>query len=259
MPGIAPMAVITILLSALLWGGILYALAGRDTRYLWLILVTLPLSWLVNVAIKRPLGLIVGRWAGVAPAFVPESPIWYLVFLFMLAPVFEEAIKLAPLLIPRARALFLGDVRRRLYAGMALGIGFGLGEAIYLAYGVAKSPIYASTPWYQFTGYFGERIAVTLFHGLVTGVVVGGLAGTLKRGLLSYLTGVGLHVLGNAGVIPVQLGLTGPWIAQVGLGVALLVAAGVFEHARRRAHGGARSQREEIVYFCREKEADELR
>lgn len=252
MPGIYPMAVLTILGSALLWGGLLYALSGRQRRYLWLLLPGLPLSALVNLLVKAPLAVGVGRLAGIPPHVGLATPMWFIAFAFMLAPVFEEAIKIAPLLLPWVWA-FLGNPVDALWGGTALGIGFGLGEAAYLAWGVAQSPQYAGIPWYAFTGYAGERTAVCFVHGAITAVVVSGVQQGGWHALLGYLGGVALHALLNVGALLFQLGQISAEVTQLTLLAAIVLSAALWEWRRRQAlrGPGAPDRSEEVVYFRR--------
>jgi uncharacterized membrane protein YhfC len=253
MPGIYVMAVITLLVSAGLWGGLLYVLSGRTRCYLWLLLPGLPLSALVNLGVKRPLAVMVGQMAGIAPKLGLKTPWWFILFLFLLAPVFEEAVKLTPLLLPQIRRLLVSPAAA-LWGGMALGIGFGLGEAAYLSYGIAQSPEYASLPWYLFTGYFGERLLVCFVHGVMTAVVVTGLQHGKGRGVIGYLAAVGLHALANLGAVLFQLGLIPAWGAQLTLLVPVLLLVAIFERLRRDiARESSRLDlADEVVYFRRE-------
>src|SRR5439155_15052578 len=130
------------------------------------------------------------QWAGIPPRVTADTPLWFIAFAFLLAPVFEEAIKVTPLLLPWVRKLVKGP-DSALWVGLALGIGFGLGEAAYLAYAIAQSPQYASTPWYEFTGYLSERLLVCFLHGVLTAVVVLGLQRGKGWAVLGYLAAVG--------------------------------------------------------------------
>jgi len=253
MPGIYVMAIITLLASAGLWGGLMYVMSGRNRRYLWLLLPGLPLSALVNVWIKRPLMVGVGQAAGIPPNMGLQTPLWFILFTFTLAPVFEEAIKVLPLLLPWVRRLLSGPATA-LWVGMGLGISFGLGEAAFLAYGVAQQPAYAQLPWYVFTGYSSERLLVCFVHGVMTAVLVTGLQRSAGRGVVGYLAAAGLHALLNSGALLFQLGLISSWAAQLALVVSLIVLVVIFERLRRNAVRQAEATHppeEEVVYFRR--------
>ncbi len=247
MHGIWPMAALTLLVATLLGGGVLLALSQRR-RYLWLLLPGLPLSALVNLGVKRPLGILVGNALDIPPGLGLSTPVGFLIFLFLLAPVFEEAIKIAPLLVPALRRLVSGRLSG-LYVGLGLGLSFGLGEALFLAYGVAQSPQYADLPWYLFTGYAGERLTVTLAHGLLTALVGYGLARGWRGGGRGYLAAVGLHALLNSGAMLYQLGLIGAGLTQLSLLVALFLLVLAFERLRSRALKSSDAEEDEIVYY----------
>ena len=255
MAGIYVMAIITLLASAGLWGGLMYVMSGRNRRYLWLLLPGLPLSALVNVWIKRPLMIGVGQAAGIPPNMGLQTPLWFILFAFMLAPIFEEAIKVLPLLLPWVCRLLSGPAAA-LWVGMALGISFGLGEAAFLAYGVAQQPEYAGLPWYVFTGYLSERLLVCFLHGVMTAVLVTGLRRGAGRGVIGYLAAAGLHALLNVGALLFQFDLIPAWGAQLALLGSLILLAFVFERLRRGATRQAEAvhpPEDEVVYFRRER------
>ncbi len=102
MLGIYIMAIIAAALSAVLWGGMIYAFSGRRTRYLWLLLLGLPLSWSVNNYLKAPVALFIGQIVGIPPGLGAARPAWFTFVLFMLTPILEELIKVVPLLLPGA-------------------------------------------------------------------------------------------------------------------------------------------------------------
>jgi len=253
MPPIYIMAVITLAASAALWGGLIYAASGRDKRYLWLLLPGLPLSALANLLVKRPLIVTVGQVAGVEPSLGLATPLWFIIFLALVPPVTEEAIKTLPLVLPPLRRL-ANSRSGALWVGVTLGVSFGLGEAAFLAYGVAQSPQYAGYPWYAFTGYLGERLVVCFCHGVMTAVFVAGLRCGGWRALGGYLAAVGLHALLNLGAILAQLGVISLTVAGLGLVGPFVVLVFIFEWLRRRASRDpdAQERAAEVVYFRRD-------
>jgi hypothetical protein len=130
LPGIYVMGVITLVVSTLVWGAILWHYSGRNKRFLWLLLPALPLSWAVNALVKTPLTQWVGQATGVPLVMNPAAPLWFKIYVAFLAPVTEEAIKLLPLLFVLAIWPAFRDRRSTLYAGLALGQSFGLCEVI---------------------------------------------------------------------------------------------------------------------------------
>lgn len=248
MPPIYIMAAITLALGVLLYGSGLYALSGRQTRYLWLLPLGLPLSALANLVIKAPLARWVGQAAGIQPGQALATPLWFVLFLMLLPPVVEEAIKVLPLLLPPVRRMVDGRAGA-LWVGMALGIGLGLGEALSLAYGVAQAPQYAGYPWYAFTGYLWERLAVCFAHGVMAAVVVTGLWVGGRQAVRAYLSAVLWHLLLNLGAVLAQFGLLPPWMAGLSLVAVLVLLVWAFERMRRAAIEAGDG--DETVYYRR--------
>ena len=92
-------------------------MAGRWRRLVWLTLVGLPLSTVINLWVKRPLAVAVGDAAGVPSGQGLATPVWFLAFLFLPAPVLEETIKLLPLAVVALRRR-LAEPGAALWAGM---------------------------------------------------------------------------------------------------------------------------------------------
>ena len=129
MPGIYVMAVLTLLGNALLCVATLNHLTQSDRRYYWLLVAGLPLSMIVNRFIKTPVISSIAAWTGIPLRVGLDVPVWFIIAVWLNAPIFEEAIKLLPLILPASR-VFLGDASRSLWAGLALGMGFGLGFSL---------------------------------------------------------------------------------------------------------------------------------
>jgi uncharacterized membrane protein YhfC len=248
MPGIYVMAVLTLVLTAILGITTLGPSARSDRRYAGLILAGLPLSLIVNRFIKTPLVASLAAWTGISLKIGQEVPFWFMVLIWLNAPLFEEAIKLLPIVFPASRT-FLENRSRALWAGFGLGIGFGLGEAAYLAHGIAQSPIYNDLPWHVFTGFASERLIVTFGHAFLTSIAVLGFHDGRQRALGGYLTAVGLHALINLGPILLALKLISATVATVGSYISILVAFVVFQSNLRRAKIISGIAQEEIIYF----------
>lgn len=237
-------ALITAAVSGGLWIPLTRLMAGRYRHLVWLTLLALPFSALINLLVKRPVGMRVQMEPGGTP------PLWYLAFALFLAPITEEAIKLAPALIAPIRRQ-IPNARAALWAGLFLGIGFGLGEIGYLAWRLAGTPVVAGLPFWQFTGFLGERLYVTLGHGVMTAVAVMGLVRGPWRGLLGYGGAVVSHALLNLGALLVQFRFIPPLAAQVWgqitvVGVLLLFGA-LYLRSRESEPPSA-----ELVFFRRE-------
>jgi uncharacterized membrane protein YhfC len=225
-------------------------LTGSARRYTWLILVGLPLSFLVNRFIKTPIITSLATWTETPLRLAPDTPVWFVLAIWLNAPLFEEAIKVLPMTLPASR-VFLRDASQALHTGLALGMGFGLGEAAYLAYGIAQSPDYNQLPWHVFTGFAFERLIVTFAHGLMTSIVVLGCHGGRRKAWFGYLTAVGLHVLINLGPILLALKLIPASVSSLGSYAAIFLAYLIFqknEHITKKRSG---MLPKEIIYFER--------
>lgn len=235
MPPIYVMAAITLALSSAVWGWLLVRLSGHQRRMWWLLLPGLPLSAMVNLLIKGPLIRLVTASSGQGEmTSLMNAPLWYWLFLALLPPITEELIKVFPLAIPTLRR-WMTDGTQALMVGLGLGISFGLGEAIYIAYSVAQVPAYSGYPWFYFTGYLFERFMVVFAHGALTALFAHGLYRRGWHALSGYGTAVGLHAALNLGAMLAQTGLISAGVAGLSVPLLVLILAGVFEYARRRA------------------------
>jgi uncharacterized membrane protein YhfC len=250
MPGIYIIAVLTIVVTVLICVTTLNQLTQSAHRYDWLILAGLPLSLIVNRFIKIPLITSLAAWTSTPLRLGPDMPLWFIILIWLNSPIFEEAIKILPMLLPISR-VFLHDPSQSLWAGLALGMGFGLGEAVYLAYGIAQNPAYNQLPWHTFTGFASERLVVTFAHGLMTSITVLGLHYSKRKALFGYLTAVGLHALINLGPVLSALRLIPATVSSMGTYIAILTAFVIFQKNISGAKKISGSAKEEIIYFER--------
>lgn len=250
MPGIYIMAVITIGLAAFLCVAFLNHLTHSNRRHYWLLLIGLPSSFIVNHWVKAPIITALAAWIGIPLKLSQEMPFWFIALILFTAPIFEEAIKLLPVALPASRNL-LRDAPSSLWTGLALGMSFGLGEAAYIAYGVAQSPQYNSLPWYVFTGYAMERLAVTFAHGFMTAIATYGIYKGGRNALLGYFSAVGLHALINLGPLMLALKLTPAPVANMGTYIIILASFLLFQRHSRTAGKMSGNETGEIVYFER--------
>lgn len=250
MPSIVPMAIITVVATTAIWGGLLYVYSGRTKRYLVYILYGLPLSAIVNLLVKGPLAEWVGAASGIEPGMGADAtPVWFLIFLFMLSPVFEELIKVLPVALPAVRRA-TAEPDGAFWTGMALGIGFGIGEVVYLAWGTAASGEFEQYAWYMFTGFLGERLLVVFVHGFMTALFV--WLAAKRAPLLGFLAAMTSHALVNSAAMLFQLGLIPGWAASLSLVVLVIIGVLIFERIRPRAALLAETRRRETVYYSRE-------
>lgn len=250
MPSIVPMIVITLVVSGALWGGFVWLFSGRDAWYLRLAAVALPMSAAVNLLVKRPIGQAIER-AGTPPGGSEISTV-ALLGLFALAPVFEEAIKAVPLFAPGVRAR-LTDRGAATLTGFAVGVGFGMGEAAYIGWAIAQDASMQAYAWWEFTGYFGERLMVCLFHGVMTAT----FAVLMRRGKLWWLAGYAaagaMHAYLNAPILLLQRGLVPEWVMSVHMLVAIVGAALLFAVLLGRKPAELTEERSPaVVYFERD-------
>jgi hypothetical protein len=252
MPGIYVMAILTIVVTTLLGVTTLHPLAQTNRRSYWLIFIGLPLSMIVNRFIKTPFITALAVWTGIPLKLAPGVPIWFVAAVWLNAPIFEEAIKMLPMLLPLSRR-FLQHAHpgEALWAGFALGMGFGLGEAAYLAYGLAHSPAYNQLPWYVFTGFAVERLIVTFAHGFMTSLAVMGLSYGRRKAFHGYLTAVGLHALINLGPILMVLKLVPASLSSMASYLAIFAAFAIFQRNIRLVKRASGMLQDEIIYFER--------
>lgn len=242
------MAVITLVLTAILCIAFLNHLTHSDRRYLVLLLVGLPFSFLVNQLVKTPVITTIASWADVPLKLGPEMPVWFIALILFNAPVFEEAIKLFPMALPALRR-YSNDALSSLWVGLALGLSFGLGEAAYIAYGIAQSPSYNSLPWYVFTGYASERLIVTFGHGFMTSIAAYGFFKGGRNAILGYVSAVGLHAIINLGPILLAFKLMPAGVASIASYAVILISFLIFQKYSRTAGKISGREPEEVIYF----------
>ena len=250
MPGIYIMAALTLLGTAMLCIAFLNTLTHSDRRFYYLLLAGLPLSFIVNRWVKIPVLAAVAGWAGVPLKLGPAMPVWFIGLILVNAPLFEEAIKLLPLALPASRR-YLRSASSSLWAGLATGLGFGLGEAAFLAYGIAQSPEFSALPWYLFSGFASERLIVTFGHGFLTSLAFLGFHYGGRKALAGYLSAAGLHALINLGPILLALRLIPEAVSSLVSYAAILAAFLIFQKNLRTAKRMNGTPSDEIIYFER--------
>ena len=187
MPGIYVTAVLTTTVAVGMFGALIHYLRlPAKERFLWLAaILALPLQPLAFYYVRVPLD----HWLMVHLGAKSAAYTWLVT---CYAPLTEEPAKLLVLLIPAIRR----DIRRENFVryALAIGVGFAIGEMWFLANRLAQNPAWAAVPFYQFGGYFGERLMVCVFHSAF-------LAVTLWRFRRLFVFGVmgamALHWLGN--------------------------------------------------------------
>lgn len=248
MPQIYIMAALTLVISLVLWGGLIYLFTGHQKRYFWLLLLGLPLSAIANLVLKPQVLIAVGRAGHIQPGLGLAAPVWFLAFKVLLTPLVEEVVKISPLLL-RSAWKMVTNRSRALWVGFVLGVSFGLGEALFIAYAVGQNPTYDSLPWYAFTGYMNERLMTCFAHGLLTAVLVIGLQRGGRFILYGYLATLGLHLFLNTPTVLYQF----QWISyefyNLSLLIPFIVLAVIFEKIRRATREPLDAQSDKEVMF----------
>ena len=121
MTGIWPMAALTVAASATVAWAVIRHVPSQGRAYVPLLMVGLFSSAGVNLLVKGPLATGVVTLTNTSRGLTAASPVWLLVFAWLLAPITEEAAKAAPLLVPRLRRR-LHTSEDALWSAMALGI-----------------------------------------------------------------------------------------------------------------------------------------
>jgi len=191
--------------------------------------LTVPLSAVTNLLVKKPFGELVGSLFDTAPRLSPETPAQFAIVVLIFGAFAEEVAKTLPFLIPRLRRIIAGDPGM---AGFAAGIGFGVGEALYVAAALATSEEFASRSALEFQPFILERIAATYLHAVLTAIVFSGgvRARSVGPGLV---VAVSLHVLANAGALLYQLGAIPAPLATLEFGLVLVLATVVWIRVRQ--------------------------
>ncbi len=148
---------------------------GRlDIKKVLLVLASAtPLSAIVNIGIKRPVILYLFNAIG-ASHDASTWPAYVLIVSLLVVGLSEEAIKMAPAIIPFISKILSKSRYYKLAFSWIMGVGFGLGEAYYIAYAISLNPVYSGYPYYYFTGYMNERIVTCLVHGMLTVIALYG-------------------------------------------------------------------------------------
>lgn len=189
MSGLVVASLIAASMSLAVYGGAILWLACHEERRL-LVLATvaaLPVTLLAYHGLRTPVENVFG---------VPGGTLWLRA---ILPPLIEEPAKLLPLLLPvLARAVTRENAWR---FGVALGLGFGLGEILLLVQLLQPSQAVGAAPWTALTGYISERYIVCLVHGAFTAAALAAWRGgrPLWQGLAAAMA---LHFASN---LPIAL------------------------------------------------------
>lgn len=182
-------ATITSVLSLLIIGGMLLTRTPQNERRLLvlLVLLMLPMNPLTFWLVRMPLDVILLELFG-----KQSDLLRYIRTLY--APLTEEPAKLWLLLIPWFYQRIKSTPIHRV--ALAIGLGFGVGEAWTVAILLSKSPEMANYPWYMLRGYMGERMMVCIIHAGFTATAIWFIV-YKKRIAAGLLVCMFLHFLAN--------------------------------------------------------------
>ncbi|GAB2926585.1 MULTISPECIES: hypothetical protein [unclassified Streptomyces] len=222
----------TVLALAVGVGVVLWQLTGKERFYVLLFCCASGSSPLVNLLVKAPVAEAVAAAGSTRAEVTAASPLWFLVFALLLPPVSEEAVKALPAFLPRVRARL---ARSWLRTGLALGCGFGVGEAGFVGWTMVRAdgPGPAVVDLHSFAT---ERVFASLGHGVMTAVVLWGFAGRRRRWPLGLLAAVALHTVLNLAAFLDQVTPLPPPVVGLSFPAGLVLLGGVFALLRRAAN-----------------------
>jgi DNA-directed RNA polymerase subunit RPC12/RpoP len=161
------------------------------SRLLAAVLLTLPLSAIAYYGLHLPLDNVIGA------VFSRESVLYRFIKMGY-GPVINETVKLAPLLLPFIHRRILP--KNFVAFGMALGLGFGIGEIWLTAFQTSHIPANFFLPFgYVLFGFLAERLMFCFLHGAFTSLV---LFRWKRRWGIGLVKAIGLHLLA---VLPLHL------------------------------------------------------
>jgi len=195
MPDIFIAAIITTVLSILTIGSFLFIRSQNESKWTIAILVwiMLPMNAIAYYFVRIPFDSFL--------ATNIQNTNILAAIRTLHAPLTEEAAKLWLLLIP----WIFKKVRNNeiVKVSIAIGLGFGIGEAWTVAGLLFKTPEIAKYPWYQFTGFIGERWMVCIWHAAFTSTALYFII-KKKNVLLGLISAIALHFIGNFPIFMAQ-------------------------------------------------------
>ncbi len=182
---------------------------AKDWRALMLAFaIALPLQPLVFYAVRLPLDGWLRTTFGIV-GWVTIASLFY-------ASLTEEPAKWLAAAVPNVRRAIVNDP---IVMALAVGAGFGIGEIWFLAHALTNAPNYPDLPFWQFSGFMIERLAVCFLHGAFVAPAFYALARS-RSFWLGGLVGMVLHFLLN---FPIYLAQTNAFgIGASAWGIALM-------------------------------------
>ena len=225
--GVTLMAVLASVIAAAGVGALVLIKSDRRDwpLFAFSVLLQLPMSWLLLDWVRQP----VNAWLQDLPLDRAAT----LLLAGWAAPIVEETAKLWPLLLTLLFPDLIGRLMREnaVRVGLALGLGFGIGEIWMLAGQVAGSPDIAALPWYAYQGFLFERVPVVFVHGAMVAITLwfwvrGRWWGIFLAMLIHYLLNlpIPLAMLGLFGPDPaVQVTVSLGWVYLATIAMVVLV------------------------------------
>ena len=206
-------------------------------------LTALPFSAIVNILIKSPLIYLLLLAHGLSlKTGILSWPISMIVAALLVVGFSEEGIKLSPLTSGTLRNYAKNDTLAKIMIAWSVGMGFGTGEALYIAYMISIAPVYAGMPFYYFTGYIIERILASIIHGTLAVITYWGLS-TSRKLLMSYTCGSLIHSLIDVPAMLCQIRLLDIILAEniiflefIALFLFFLLLTNKYKHTSEKLH-----------------------
>ncbi len=197
------------------------------------IIAGLPLSAIVNLLIKKPVILYMLKVSGLEN-HINTLPIHILILTLLVVGFSEEAIKMAPALLPPISKMLFRSKYYKIAFSWFIGVGFGLGEAYYIAYAISLSPAYSGYPYYYFAGYMNERTIVCLIHGILTVLALYGWPSS-KRIIGTYTLASIVHSVIDVPAALYQTRVIDIAMAEISTGVIGFISIIVFLYILNKA------------------------
>jgi hypothetical protein len=212
----------TAVIVMLFWLKFIKGKQAVDSRSLWLAaLITLPLQPLAYYLVRLPLD----AWLS---AHLDKNGLTYSALKTLYAPVTEETAKLIPLLVP----FISREIRPQNFAqyAWAIGMSFAVGEVWFVAVKISEVPRFAALPFYDFAGFFSERLMTCVFHSAFVAITLWKLR---NRTLLGLAAAMAFHWAGNFPIFLMSWNAgalepnTYSFLIQLHLLLLLLIAGGL--------------------------------
>ena len=197
------------------------------------IIAGLPLSAIVNLLIKKPVILYMLK-VSAFENHINILPIHILILTLLVVGFSEEAIKMAPVLLPPISEMLFRSKYYKIAFSWFIGVGFGLGEAYYIAYAISLNPVYSGYPYYFFTGYMNERTIVSLIHGILTVLALYGWPSS-RRIIGTYTLASIVHSVIDIPAALYQRGMLDIAVAEISTGVIGFISVIVFLYILNKA------------------------